>query len=649
MSVATEIRPEAPLRLGRAEETSNPIPEPKRAPLFAVSVLAGVTACVGVLSVAKADSGSRVSASYSYGLFWLGLGLILIPIAWQLCRRDTSRNERLVLVVVLGMTMYLVKCMYSPTVFVFHDEFAHVRTILNIQSSGRLFGFNPEIKVAADYPGLALVTLGLVKLTGLSIVTSGMVVIGAARVVLMLSIFLLAERLTGSPRVAGVACLIYAGNPNFLYWSAQFAYESLALPLALAVAYLVLRRSDGDKRETALVVLIAAMMIITHHLTTYFVFLMLVAWLVVAVIRRRRGHPDDYLPIVPILFLGVATALWLILAAPATIGYIVPVLVLSFQQGIDVVLRHQSSRVLFKNPGGPVEPIWERIMGLGSVLLIVVTLPFALLRRWRRRAHPLTSVIAWAALLYVLLLPLDLTDIGEEAALRSGDFLFVGIGLALATMLVTTTVRAEHARVRRFVRLKAAWRRVRVAQTTAAFFVCVVIVTGGMTLSWNFAKILAPPPHVIGTPAITTPDVIEAARWFRGAYGPNHRIETDITTGLAFVSYGDQNVLSEATDRANVWFVFFPTTMTHAVYHELSARRVQFIVVQKELTEGVPKAYGVPIFDQGEPPNDDLHAIPVAAQTKFSTSAAFTMVYRSGTITIYRVNQAQVRAGAKSA
>jgi hypothetical protein len=648
MSVATEIRPEASLQLGRAVETSDPTPEPMRAPLYLSSVLAGVTACVGVLAVAQADTGSRVSASYSYGLFWLGLGLILVPIAWQLCRRGTVRNERLALVVVLGVALYLVKCMYSPTAFVFHDEFAHVRTILNIQNSGRLFGFNPEIRVAADYPGLALVTLGLVKLTGLSIVTSGMVVIGVARVVLMLSVFLLVERLTGSARAAGVACLIYTGNANFLYWSAQFAYESLALPLALAVAYLVLRRSDGDKRETALVVLIAGMVIITHHLTTYALLFMLVAWLVVAMIRRRRGHPDDYLPIVPILFVGVATALWLILAAPDTLGYIVPVLALSLQQGIDVILRHQSSRVLFKNPGGPVEPIWERIMGLGSVLLLVVTLPFALLPRWRRRAHPLASVIAWGALLYVLLLPLDLTDIGEEAALRSGDFLFVGIGLALATMLVTTTVRAEHARVRRFARLRS-WRRIPGAQTTAAFFVCVVIVTGGLTLSWNYAKRLSPPPHVHGEPAITTPDVIEAARWFLGAYGPNHRIETDITTGLAFVSYGEQNVLSGATDDAHEWRIFFPTTMTAGVYRELSVAKVQFVVVQKQLTEGVPPAYGVPFFDQGEPPNDDLHAIPVASDAKFATSAAFTMVYRSGTITIYRVNPAVVRAETRSA
>ena len=210
-------------------------------------MVAGVSSCVGVLSVAGADIRSRGSASGAYGLFWLGLALIFLPAAWQLCRRSTPRTERLVLVVVVGLSLYLVKCLYSPSAFVFHDEFAHLRTVINLRNTGQLFGFNPEIRVAGDYPGLALVTLTLAKVSGLSLVSSGMVIIGVGRLVLMLALFLLLERLTGSARAAGIGCLIYAGNANFLYWSAQFAYESLALPLALAVAFLVLRRSDGSR------------------------------------------------------------------------------------------------------------------------------------------------------------------------------------------------------------------------------------------------------------------------------------------------------------------------------------------------------------------------------------------------------------------
>ncbi len=72
-------------------------------------------------------------------------------------------------------------------------------------------------------------------ITGMSPATAPAVVVGAARLVLMASMFLLFGRITGSARTAGIATAIYAGNFNFLYWGAQFSYESLALPLLVVV------------------------------------------------------------------------------------------------------------------------------------------------------------------------------------------------------------------------------------------------------------------------------------------------------------------------------------------------------------------------------------------------------------------------------
>jgi len=647
MSVTTESRSRALLLIDHPNTT----PDPSAIPRSVTSVFAGIGACVGVFSVAEADIRSRASASGSYALFWLGIALIFVPIAWQLCRRTTTRNERLILALVFGLALYLVKCLYSPTSFVFTDEFAHVRTVINLRNSGHLFGWNPEIRAAADYPGLALVTLSLVKVSGLSIVTSGMVVIGVGRLLLMLSVFLLLERLTGSSRAAGVGCLIYAGNANFLYWSAQFAYESLALPLALAAAYLILRRSDGAKREVVPALLIAAMVVITHHLTAYALFGLLVAWSVVALISRRHGHPRQYAPIAPALLVGVGAALWLGLAARQTLGYLLPVFDVIVVQGVNLLLHHKSSKALFANSGGPVEPLWERVVAFASVLLIVAFVLIGLVRRWRRSAHPLTSVLMWTSLLYVLMLPLAITGEGQEALVRSGEFLFVGVAILLATTLVARKAGASHARSRWFGDgLGRAWRRVRAARTTTAFVVCLVIFTGGISLSWSYAKRLSPPPQVNGPPAIVTPDDIAAARWLLGEYGPNHRIATDFTTGLAFDTYGDQNVLSGASDGAHVWRIFFPLTMTRSVYQELSASNVEFVVVQKQLTEGgPPPAYAVPFFDDGEPGNEDHRPVSVISQEKFASAAAFSMVYRSATITIYRVHQSRVRAATGSA
>jgi len=645
MSVATDVlRPVAAVRLDRPEMT----PEVNRIPRLGWSIWAAISACLGVLSVAGADIQSRESRPDTYVLFWLGIGLIFLPTAWQLCRRDTTRNERLVLALVLGVSLYLVKCLYSPTAFVFHDEFAHLRTIINLRNSGHLFGWNPEIRVAADFPGLAVVTLSLVKVSGLSVVTSGMIVIGVGRLLLMLSVFLLLERLTGSPRAAGIGCLIYAGNANFLYWSAQFAYESLALPLALAVAYLLLRRSDGTKRELVPALLVAAMVVITHHLTAYALFALLVAWSIVVVLRRRRGRRGDYAPHVPALLLGAGAGLWLGLAAPQTLGYLLPVIGKALGQGVDLLLLRGSNRALFANPGGPIQPVWEQATAIASVAIIVVFVVLEL-HGWRRRGeHPLTSALAWTSTLYLLILPLRFTIAGQEAANRSGEFLFVGIGVVLATMLIGGGTRASHARNRGVRRWHRVWNRLRRVRTATAFVACVVIFTGGIAVSWSYDARLPPPPSSAGVPTITTPDDIAAAQWFLGEYGPNHRLVADITTGLAFATYGDQNVLSGASDGAHVWRIFFPSTMTPTVYGELVASRVEFVVVQKRLTESVPSSSVTPVFDLGEPTVDDLRPSSVASQAKFVTASGFSMVYRSATITIYRVDQGQVRAASGS-
>ncbi len=647
MSVVTEgqsveFRPMAVMQVDRLTQTASPDSTPHHVP----SVLAGVSACVGVLSVSGADIRSRAGTSGSYGLFWLGLALIFVPAAWQLCRRNTPRNERIVLAVVVGVALYLVKCLYSPTAFVFHDEFAHLRTVIDLRNTGQLFGFNPEIRVAADYPGLALVTLSLAKVSGLSLVTSGMVIIGAGRLLLMLALFLLLERLTGSARAAGIGCLIYAGNANFLYWSAQFAYESLALPLAFAVAYLVLRRSDGTKRELIPVLLVAAMVVITHHLTAYALFGLLAAWSVVALIRRRHGRPDDYVPLVPALLVGVGAGLWLGLVAPRTLGYLLPVIGKAVTQGVDLLVHGQASRVLFATPHGPVQPEWELAVALASVLLILVFLPLGLMPRGRRQAHPL-RVLAWTSVLYVLMLPLRFTAAGQEAANRSGEFFFVGIGIVFATLFIGKSTAVAHARTRGFMQLSQTWHRARGVQTLTAFVVCMVMFAGGVAVSWNFGARLPPRQRVTSVPLITTADDTVAARWFLREYGPNQRIATDITTGFAFATAGDQNILSGASDGAHVWRIFFPSTMTPSVYGELAGSKVQFIVVQKQLTEGFPPSSVVPIFDAGEPAVDDSRPLPVASQQKFVTAAGVSMVYQSRTIIIYRIDHdvARSRAG----
>ena len=202
---------------------------------------------LGLASVDFADVASR----RGYGninapvLFWFGLLLIFVPIAGRVLMQGTHRRERLTLILLLGAALYGVKVLGSPSAFTYIDEYIHVRSTQDILRTQHLFAANPLLPTASYYPGLGTLTASLVDLTGLSVFTSGLIIIGVARVLISACVFLVAEKVTGSSRTAAGASVIYAANPMFLFWSASFSYENLALPLAAFAVWWIGRTDRG--------------------------------------------------------------------------------------------------------------------------------------------------------------------------------------------------------------------------------------------------------------------------------------------------------------------------------------------------------------------------------------------------------------------
>ena len=120
------------------------------------------------------------------------------------------------LVVVLGVALYLVKILQSPTAFIQFDEFLHVRTAIDILEKHHLSARNSLLPVSPLYPGLEIATTAIANLTGLSIFWSGDLLLFVARVIFVLSLFLLTEIVCGSALVAGIASLIYMAHSGFL-------------------------------------------------------------------------------------------------------------------------------------------------------------------------------------------------------------------------------------------------------------------------------------------------------------------------------------------------------------------------------------------------------------------------------------------------
>jgi len=595
----------------------------------------------GVAALAAADAQARTGGSGGYPLFWAGIALMLLPSAGVLLLSREGRAARLAVALGFGLSLYLAKVVYEPTAFTFHDEFAHYRNASNLLASGQLFGYNPLIRATGYYPGLAVATDAITRLTRLPVYASGLILIGCARLTLIGSLFLLTDEILQSPRAAGTAVVVYAANPNFLYFDAQYSYESLALPLTVLAVYFLARRAGRNPGmlATASGLATGLAVVATHHITAWFLAILLLAcaaaaWLqrhpvrvLPSWLRRRRGtgatapeRAPEFLPLLPAAVTASAALAWALAVAPITVAYIGPVLSRAVQQGLQLIISHRMSRALFANTGqAATAPRWEDLAAIAATLIILAVLPVALVRIRRARLPVLAKLLAFSSLAWVALLPLRFTAAGQETANRSSEFAYLGIAICFAFLVESLAGSSR-------------WRR------SLALGAVALVFTGGVAVSWNYAQRLAPDYRLVNGSAIVTPDDRALAQWMLATLGPGHRVATDAETGLALGSLGRQNVQTWAEDGARVWLIFYPPTVNSQVTAEIRRSRVQYVVVQEDVL-GLPD--GVTRFDDSEPALYDASPLPAASLAKFGSSPLFREIYTVGSLRVYQVSSGE--------
>jgi hypothetical protein len=442
-----EPKPARPAVLAPSKSVARPrtkVAAERRISLW-LPALSLVAAC-GLAVVVAADTLARSGRSRPDYLFWLGLLLIVIPIAFRLLARNVARYERIALVLVVTLELYFVKVAWSPIEFTLADEFVHWFNVDQILSTKALFSHNPILSVTSRYPGIETATAGLVSVTGLSTVHAGLVIVGISKILLMLALFLLFEEITDSPRLAGLGALLYTANGNFLFFSATFKYESLALPLVVVSALGVEKwRRNPDYRTlwAAIALLAITCTIITHHISSYLLFGYLAAASVTHVlIKREIGRS----PLPFALFSGAATVAWLIFVAGETRSYVRQIFGRAFTGFVETVSTRQG-RAPLTNSEGVSAPAWEHLAAFGFVALLALALPIALWRVWRTyRTNVPVLVLSAAAIGYLGSFGLRLSPAAWETGNRASEFLFVGTALMLSLVALELTRRTSFSR-----------------------------------------------------------------------------------------------------------------------------------------------------------------------------------------------------------
>lgn len=623
----------------------------------ATYVLSGVTlpvamlvgAC-GLLLVAGGYAAARGGQPFGPVGFWLGLVVLFAPFAALLVHRDPSRAERIAGVLALALGLYLVKVLHSPTLFVFHDELLHIVTLNGIARSGHLFSTNSLLPASPLFPGLEIVTHAAASLTGLSLTNAGLLVVGVARLVGVLALFLLFEAVSGSARVAGIAALVYMANPNFTPFDAQFAYESLALPFAALTVYAFVRaaRVGGGERAcfAAVAVLGLGLVTVTHHVTTYVLVAFLAAWWAVQrCISRpwgvRFAAPTGAEPAVGGFALSAAAlaGAWLLLVAPLALDYLrVPV-----AGGLAEFGRLLSGQVairpLFQAYGGQTAPLAERVAGIGATLILLAAIPFALRHTWReRRTAPLPLTFALAAAAYPAALALRFTSPGLEVGSRLTAFLFVGIAFTLADWYANRSERPGASSQRGVAPFPLAAHRSPLAANgwllTAAI---TVVFLGGVATGWGPSVSRLPGSHLVGADARSVDaHGLAAAAWMRERLGPDNRVIADRITRLLLAAEGEQRPVTGIADGFDTSPVLVSPRVDDYVLSILRRGRVAYLVVDHRLSIAAP-LLGIYV-EQGEP-GTFAHTAPLGAATlgKFDGVPGVSRVYDDGTITIYDV------------
>ncbi len=567
--------------------------------------------CLGLLAVAIALALLRSSTDVSgQFIFWAGAICVLAPVAHALTGSSASRNERLLLVVMLGVGLYAVKVLREPSAFTFPDEFGHQRSVQNILVTHHLFARNPVQPIAALYPGIHVLTAAVSQVSGLSVFTSGMLIVASARVLLTGALFLIFEELTQDARISGLATAVYCINSNFLFEGAQFAYESAAVPLAMFVLLLTLRRRSNRSGLLPLVISVAAV-VVSHHLTTIALATVLFAWCIAALYLRRRsmgGGP-------PVLALGLCVGLagiWFAAAAPATYGYLSPHVEGGFHQLLDL-LRGHASRQPFTTRG-PVAPIAEQLISVASILLLLIGLLLGALHLLRRRPwrHPLVPVLLLAGVLYPPTLLLRLTAEGQEASSRAPEFLFLGVGLLVASAAA------------RFEITRPAPRALTVALLSAAF-------VGQVTLGFAFYARFPGPFRVSAGPRSVDGTGIFAARWAGTHLPPRSRIVDDRIGAKLMGSYGFLDPVSAVADRINAGPLLLDSSLDASALNVLRRGKVRYVIADRRLLASLP--FDGVYVESGEPGSP----LQPTAVHKFAARFFYRRAFDSGAIQIYSI------------
>lgn len=559
-----------------------------------------------------------------------GLALIYASALWALTVANLDRTTRNVAVLSLGVSTTLFWRATNPLLFTGFDEQLHLRTLADIISSHRLFEANPLLEISPRYPGLEVVTV-LVHQIGIPTFVAAYIVILLCRVVLVTVLCDAVEQLTGSAQAGGLAVAVYALSSQFVFFNSQFAYQTMAIPLALA-AVSFLARARAAVRPLpflggATICLLAVALV--HHVTSFLTAGLLVAWAIV-----EQGHARLRIAYGACAAVA-ATLAWAVTQRQTLSGYFGPIIGDVAEQ-----FRGGERRDLFKDAAGTVSRSVDQYLLIYyaaalSVVVIVVTV-LAYRERHYRRA-PLLMVAALSAAIPVFLAA-RVVPKGGELYDRSNSFLFFPFSMYVAGFAVWFLWRESRQFGFRDHRRTVALRVLGIVMASAAFL-------GGYVLGSGPSWARLPGPYI---PAADTrsmdAETLAAVQWARDGLPAGSRIAADRVSSVLLSAQAGLWPVMQGPGSIDVAKLYVAGQWGQDETDMAAAMRLRYLYVDRRMADQLPP-YGAYFYEGDSGEETQLTEWQLA---KFASVPGIAEVYRHGPVSIYDMKGLgvpQVRSG----
>ena len=370
---------------------------------------------------------------------------------------------------------------------------------------------------------------------------------------------------------------------------------------------------------TLVMLLLISAIIITHHVTSYALFTFLVILSIAysfLQIRTKRKQPNTWgLALVT----GGLTLIWLFLVANSTTDYLSQIFKQAFASVLLLFTGEESGRALFTSSVGIIAPLWERMVGIGSVLLIFIGILSGLFVLWRRRRlAPFTIVLAMAAQLYFVALGLRFTGAGWEVANRTSEFLFVGIAYLIAFGFGALRLRYP--------------KNHSIAFVFTGYMA--ILIVGGVIAGWPPDLRISKPTLVSVNGTTLQPQGLVASSWILANHGSDNQMIAPTSDALMMLAYGRQHAKT-----GKIYAIQELLTKKHDLKWQteiLQTVQTRFVVTDRRRVswDGMLGPYFSPT---GVTLTNEVFFFPAEIFNLFDEQAQIPRIFDSGDIVIYDV------------